>query len=71
MSVFKFLFHFLQLLTRLYYRIMIISNDDADNVCNDSDDTEKKREKGPKRRDNVSWAIGEFFKFLFHFITTN
>ena len=55
----------------MYYRITIISKDDADNMCDDSDDTEKKREKGPKRRDDVSWAIGEFFKFLFHFITTN
>ena len=61
MSVFKFLFHFLQLLTRLYYRIMIISNDDADNVCNDLDDMEKKREKKPKRRNDVTWAIGECF----------
>ena len=44
-SVFKFLFRFLQLPTRLYYRIMIISNDNADNVCDDLDDMEK---KGPQ-----------------------
>ena len=48
MSVFIFLFHFLQLLIRLYYRITITSNDDGDNACDDLDDTEKKREKGPR-----------------------
>ena len=58
-----FKIHFtLQLLTRLYYRIMITcNNNNNNNNCNDSDDMEKGEKKRPKRCDDVSWALGECF----------